>query len=71
MTLTSLMMLEEDSLWSPQDTEVLQTMKSETSPSERWAIGFTQQFTTALTNNETSCMYLHTAHHKIWQPKYM
>ena len=64
------MMLEEDFLWSPRDTEVLQTMKSGTSPSERWVIGFAQQCTIALTNNETSCMYLHTVLHKIWQPQF-
>ena len=64
------MMLEEDSLWSPRDTEVLQTMKSGISPSGRWAIGFAQQCTIALTNNEMLSMYLHTVHHRIWRPKY-
>ena len=50
------MMLEEDSLSSPQDTEVLQTMKSETSPSGRWVIGFAQQCTTSLTMKRHACI---------------
>ena len=64
------MMLEEDSLSSPWDTEVLQIMKSETSPSGRWVIGFTQQCTTSLTMKCCACTYLHTVRHKIWGPKY-